>query len=104
MTRILISKPFLSRTTLGFPSAAFLLIGGIAMMGVGMWFFFDNARFVSHAQRAQGVVEDVVGRRGARGQTLYYPVVRYRPPAASPTSSSRQALACGRRPSPSAIA
>ena len=70
--------PF-SRRTLGFESAAFLLIGGIAMIAVGVWFFFDHARFVGPAQRAEGVVEDVVGRRGARGQMLYYPVVRYRP-------------------------
>ncbi len=70
--------PF-SRRTLGFASAAFLLIGGIAMIAVGVWFFFDHARFVGPAQRADGVVEDVVGRRGARGHTLYYPVVRYRP-------------------------
>ncbi len=63
--------PF-SRRTLVFASAAFLLIGGIAMIAVGVWFFLDHARFVGPAQRAEGVVEDVVGQRGARGQMLYY--------------------------------
>ena len=70
--------PF-SRKSLNLLSAAFLLIGGLALIVTGAWFAIDNARFIDGAHRAHGIVEDVVGRRGARGQMLYYPVVRYRP-------------------------
>lgn len=57
----------------------FLLVGGAALLITGIWILATTADFVRHAQRALGVVTEVVGERGARGTKLYYPFVRYRP-------------------------
>lgn len=60
-------------------TAAFLLIGGVALILAGAWFVIINANFIRHAERAPGTVIDVVSERGARGAKLYHPIVRYRP-------------------------
>lgn len=57
----------------------FLLAGGLAMVGAGIWFAVDHARFLQRTDRAPGAVVEIVAERGARGMTLYHPVVRYRP-------------------------
>lgn len=45
----------------------------------GAGFTFVNANFLRNSARAEGLVIEVVGKRGARGMMLYYPVVRFRP-------------------------
>jgi hypothetical protein len=60
-------------------TAAFLLIGGVVLILAGAWIAIINANFTRHAEKAPGTVINVVGERGARGATLYHPVVRYRP-------------------------
>lgn len=57
----------------------FLVLGGLAMVVGGIWFGAAHFNFVRAAERASGVVTKIVGKRGARGMTLYHPVVRFRP-------------------------
>lgn len=49
------------------------------MLTVGAWFGVTSFDFTRHAERAPGVVTQIVGKRSARGMTLYYPMVRFRP-------------------------
>lgn len=60
-------------------NAAILVIGGAALIGVGGWWVWYNAEFVTSTERARGEVVELVSRRGAKGMKLYFPVVRYRP-------------------------
>ncbi len=60
-------------------SVAFLIVGGVALLLAGAWFGFANITFLQKADRAPGVVTEIVGQRGARGAMLYYPVVRFQP-------------------------
>ena len=59
--------------------AAFLIIAGVAVFFVGAWIAIDNIKFVQQAERAPGIVTEIVGVRGARGAMLYHPVVRFQP-------------------------
>ena len=58
-------------------NAGILVIGGLALICVGVWFGVANFRFVQEAQRAPGEVVKIVAERGARGMKLYHPVVRF---------------------------
>lgn len=73
----------LPKNTLKRLSAAFLTVGGVALFVAGLWFGISDFTFLRKADRAPGVVIEIVGKRGARGAMLYYPVVRFRPSGAS---------------------
>jgi len=69
----------ISKNALKRCSAAFLIMGGLAMLFVGAWFGIANMNFVNQAERAPGIVTKIVGARGARGMMLYYPIVQFQP-------------------------
>lgn len=60
--------------------SGFLILGGAALLVFGAWQGAESYRFLQQSGRAPGTVTRIVGERGARGMTLYYPVVRYRLP------------------------
>lgn len=60
-------------------NVAVLLAGGVLLVLGGLWFAQVNYDFLQGAERAPGEVVEVVAKRGVRGATLYYPVVRFRP-------------------------
>ncbi len=49
------------------------------MLVVGAWICTANIEFVQQAERAPGIVTEIVGSRGARGAMLYHPIVRFHP-------------------------
>jgi hypothetical protein len=62
-------------------NAAVLVAGGAMLLFLGIWWGWFNADFIRDAERAPGEVVELIARRSAKGMTLYYPVVRYRPGA-----------------------
>lgn len=62
-------------------NAAVLIAGGAMLIVLGGWWGWFNADFIRGAERSRGEVVELIGRRSAKGMTLYYPVVRYRPGA-----------------------
>lgn len=69
----------LPKNTLPALKAAFMILGGVAMITVGAWFGVANMRFAAHADHAPGIVIDIAKQRGSRGLMLHFPVVRFRP-------------------------
>lgn len=60
--------------------AVFMIVAGLGLVGAGVWFVAENVRFLAATERAEGTVIALRKERGARGSTIYYPMVRYRHP------------------------
>jgi len=64
-------------------AAVFMIVAGITLAGAGTWFGAENMHFLAATERAKGVVIALHKGRGARGSTLYFPIVRYHPAGAA---------------------
>lgn len=56
-----------------------LLLGGIVMICIGVYFTASHIKFVHNAERATGVIIEILSKRTAKGTNLYNPIVRYLP-------------------------
>lgn len=70
--------------------AAFLLVGGVLLLGVGAWFAAAHADLARNGGRAPGVIIDF-DVRSVRGTKMYHPIVRFRPADAADVQFTERA-------------
>lgn len=57
----------------------FLLLGGIVMICVGVYYTISHIGFIRNAEQASGVVVEIISKHSAKGTNLYHPIVRFQP-------------------------
>lgn len=60
-----------------YPAAYYMIIAGLGLALVGLWFVIDGAVFLSKTQRVSGTVVSLDKVRGGKGMPLYYPIVSF---------------------------
>jgi hypothetical protein len=82
-------------------AGAFLIVGGIALLGFGAWRGVENDRLLRAAETVPGKVVALERRKGTRGSTREHAVVEYRDPRTGTVETFTSAF--GIWPSPFAV-